>query len=155
MSARIFSCFAVLTALLLAGCESVSGGLNSRFEAAPPQVHDFDGSVERVYAAAKKAFRELDFNVTRASMGRVEAASSIHTSTAFADSRQLVARIAIHEVGPGKCEVEMWLTQDVSSQSVGGTHSTALRDHGFYATYFAELQQVLQDQATREATEKK
>ena len=116
---------------------------------------------QRVLDLAKRAlggkelvFRQLDFNVTRASMGDVEAASIIHTSTAFADSRQLVARIAIHEVGPGKCEVEMWLTEDVSSQSVGGTHRTALRDHGFYGTYFAMLQQVLMDKPVSGGAEK-
>ena len=49
----------------------------------------------------------------------------------------------------------MWLTQDVSSQSVGGTHSTALRDHGFYGTYFAELQEVLQEQAALPPADKK
>jgi outer membrane murein-binding lipoprotein Lpp len=152
---RIFPCFAALAALMLAGCASIPARVNGRFDSVPPQVHDFDGTVEQVYAAAKKAFRELDFNVTRTSMGRVEAASVIHTSTAFADSRQLVARIAIHEVGPGKCEVEMWLNEDVSSQSVGGTHSTAVREHGFFATYFAELQQVLQDDPAASAADKK
>lgn len=155
MSSRIFSGFLLLLAALLAGCESMSSGIGSRLEATPPQVREFDGTPEQVYVAAQKAFRQLDFNVTRASIARVEAASRINTSTAFADSRQIVARLAIHESIPGKCEVEMWLTQDVSSQSVGGTHSTPLRDHGFYATYFAMLQQVLQDQATRAATEKK
>jgi hypothetical protein len=145
MSVRFFSCFALLASLVLAGCNSLPERFNTGVDAAPPQVHDFDGTVEQVYGAAKKAFRQLDFNVTRASMGDLEAASIIHTSTAFADSRQMVARIAIHEVGPGKCEVEMWLTEDVSSQSVGGTHRTALREHSFYATYFAELQEVLQE----------
>ncbi len=154
MSARLFSVFAIFSALLFAGCDSMPGGISSRLDTVPPQTHDFDGTVEQVYLAAKKAFRELDFNVTRASMGRVEAASIIHTSTAFADSRQLVARVAIHEVGPGKCEVEMTLTEDVSSQSVGGTHSTALRDHSFFGTYFAELQQVLQEQAAQPAAQK-
>ncbi len=152
---RILSCFAALIALLLTGCESLPGRFNEQPGEVAPQVHEFDGTVEQVYAAAQKAFKRLDFNVTRSSMGRVEAASSIHTSTAFADSRQLVARVAIHEVGPGKCEVEMSLTQDVSSQSVGGTRSTPLREHGFFATYFAELQEVLQEQAGQPAVDKK
>lgn len=151
---RLFSCLAVFAALLLAGCNSMPERLNTRLDAVPPQVHDFAGSQEQVYVAAKKAFSRLDFNVTRSSMGRIEAASSIHTSTAFADSRQLVARVAIHEVGSGKCEVELSLTQDVSSQSFGGTHSTALRDHGFFATYFAELQEVLQESAGAPEPEK-
>lgn len=155
MSVRILSCFAILTALLFAGCESLPDQINNRFDKVPPQVRDFDGTPEQVYVAAQRAFKQLDFNVIHSSMGRVEAASAIHASTAFADSRQLVARIAIHEVGPGKCEVDMALTEDVSSQSMGGTHSSPLREHGFYATYFAELQEVLQEQATQSAAEKK
>ena len=152
---RIISCFAVLTALLFAGCESTPERLNTRFDAVPPQAHDYEGTPEQIYVAAKKAFKRLDFNVTHSVMGRVEAASSIHTSTAFADSQQLVARVAIHEVGPGKCEVELSLTQDVSSQSFGGTHSTSLKEHGFFATYFAELQEVLQEKGDASAAEKK
>jgi hypothetical protein len=156
MYARIISSFTLLASAFFAGCStSLPERFNAGVNAAPPQVHDFDGTVEQVYGAAKKAFRQLDFNVTHASMGDIEAASIIHTSTAFADSRQLVARIEIHEVGPGKCEVEMWLTEDVSSQSVGGTHRTALPNHGFYVTYFAELQEVLQATATGGGSEKK
>ncbi len=152
---RLPAFLAILSSLFLAACNSLPERFNAGVDSAPPQVHDFDGTVEQVYTAAKKAFRQLDFNVTHASMGDIEAASIIHTSTAFADSRQLVARIEIHEVGPGKCEVEMWLTEDVSSQSVGGTHRTALPNHGFYATYFAELQEVLQATAAAVGTEKK
>lgn len=142
------------TAFIFAGCESLPQRVSSRFDGVPPQVHDFAGTTEQVYTAAKKAFKRLDFNVTRSSMGRIEAASSIHTSAAFADSRQLIAHVAIHEVGPGKCEVELSLIQDISSQSLGGTHSTPLRDNGFFATYFAELQEVLQENGDALAAEK-
>ncbi len=133
---RLLTGFALVSTLLLAGCDSFPDRINSRLEEVPPQVHEFEGTVEQIYFAAQKAFKRLDFNLTRSSMGRVEAASSIHTSTAFGDSRQLVARIAIHESGPGKCEVEMWLTEDVSSQSMGGTHRTPAEGEWIFRDLF-------------------
>jgi len=87
-------------------------------------------------------------------MGRVEAVSAIHTSETFGNSQQLVAKVAIHEAGPGKSEVELWLTEETSSQSIGGTHREPLRENGFFGLYFAMLQQVLQDQQTSKPGEK-
>lgn len=129
--------------LCLAGCTST---LSERMADVPPQVREYNGSVEQVYSAAQKAFKRVDFNVTRSAMGRVEAASSIHTSDTFADSRQITARLAIHELEAGKVEVEMWVTQEVASSSLGGTHRTPMRDHSFFGLYFAMLQQVLVEQ---------
>jgi hypothetical protein len=151
---RLFPLLLASLALFTTGCESVQDRFNSRVAEVPAQTHDYDGSVEQVYLAGQKAFKRLDFVLTRSSMGRIEAASSIHESMAFGDSRQLVANVEIHEVGPGKVEVGMRLTQDVSSESVGGTHRTVLRDHSFYALYFATLQQVLADQMAAKPTQK-
>jgi len=121
---------------------------------APPKVQVVESSPEKVYAAAQQAFKRLDFVLTHTAMGRVEAVSAIHTSETFGNSRQLVAKVAIHEAGPGKSEVELWLTEETSSQSIGGTHREPLRENGFFGLYFAMLQQVLQDQQTSKPGEK-
>lgn len=139
--------------LLLAGCESIS--VPDRFAAVPPQVVTVNGNVDEVYLAAQKAFKRLDFAVTHAVMGRVEAASAIKTSVAFGDSKQVVARVRITEADPGKSEVQLSVSEEVSSKSLGGTRQQALREHSLFQIYFATLQQVLQERATGQADEKK
>lgn len=137
-------------ALLLTGCESMP----ERFTAAPPQVLTVDGTVEQVYQAAQKAFKRLDFTLTRSTMGRVEAASSINSSVTFGDSRQIVARVRITQGEPGKVDVELALTEEVTSKSMGGSRQQSLREHSFFQTYFAVLQQVLLEKVADKAAEK-
>lgn len=129
----------------LAGCASRS--FTDRVAVVAPQTHVVDGDLERVYFAAQRAFKRLDFVLIRSSMGRIEAASAIRTSEAFGDSRQTVARVKLEQLEPGKCEVQLSLTQATSSASMGGTHQEAVRDNGFFPLYFAMLQQVMQEQA--------
>ena len=120
----------------------------------PPQVQVVEASPELVYSAAQQAFKRVDFVLTHTTMGRLEAASAIHTSETFGNSRQLVARVAIHEAGPGKSEVELWVTEETSSQSMGGTRREPLRENGFFGLYFAMLQQVLSEQTADKAAQK-
>lgn len=149
MKTRLLLFLCVIPCLFgLLGCESLPERFENRFGDVPPQIKEFEGTPESVSAAAKKAFRQLDFNVSRASTARMEAASSINRSHVFGDSRQLVARLKFTATSPGHTEVEMVLTQDVASESMGGTHQTALRDNAFYQTYFAVLEQVIKEGGT-------
>ena len=120
----------------------------------PPKLQLAEGSTEQVYFAAQQAFKRLDFVLTRSAMGRVESVSAIRTSETFGDSKQLVARVSIHEAEPGKSEVELWVTEEASSQSVGGTRKLPLRENGFFALFFTTLQQVLQERAAEKSAEK-
>ena len=140
-------CLLLLGIMLLAGCDSMPERVRDRFSAVPPKEQVFEGDVPTVYVAAQQAFKRLDFVLTHSNQGRIEAVSRIHTSAAFADSRQLVADLRLNDGGPGKTLVELSLTEQVESQSFGGTGKEPLRDNGFFATYFATLQQVLQEQA--------
>lgn len=141
---------------LLAGCESLESRVRDRFAEVPPKTQVVDGEARAVYAAVQAAFKRLDFNLTRSSITelRVEAASRINTSVAFADSRQLVAQVTIADVGPAQSEVSMRLTEQVEAQGLGGPSERALREHGFYETYFAVLQQVLAEQKAAPAGRK-
>jgi hypothetical protein len=151
---RLLSPFLVGSALLLSACSSVpEDGFGTA--PVPPQVQVVEGGTEKVYLAAQQAFRRLDFVLSRSSVGRIEAASAIHTSETFGNSRQLVAKVAIHEMEPGKSKVELWVTEETASQSMGGTRRQPLRENGFFGLYFAMLQQVLQEQAKDQAAEKK
>lgn len=142
----------LLVLAFLAGCESPS--FSERLAEMPPQVQVVEGDVETVYHAAQRTFRRLDFVVVRATMGRIEAASAINRSETFADARQIVARVRIVASEPGKSEVQVSLSEEVSSASVGGTRQRSLREHSFFQTYFAMLQQVLQEKAAEAAAEK-
>lgn len=146
---RLFLCSVAM--LFSAGCESLPDGLAATV---PPKIQVVEGKPEQVYLAAQQAFKRLDFILTRSVMGTVEAASAIHTSETFGDSKQLVARVGIHEAEPGKSEVELWLTQEIASRSVGGTRRQPLLENGFFEQYFAVLQQVLQEQVADKAAEK-
>jgi hypothetical protein len=141
---------------LLAGCESLETRVRDRFTEVPPKTQTFEGDTRAVYYAVQAAFKRLDFNLTRSSVTdlRVEAASRINTSVAFADSRQLVAQVTIASVGPAESEVSMRLTEQVEAQGLGGPNERPLREHGFYETYFAVLQQVLTEQKAAPAGRK-
>lgn len=135
--------------LLLAGCESLPQNMRERFAPVPPQVETYEADARSVFFAAQLAFKRLDFNLTRTSLSghRVEAASRINTSVAFQDSRQLLAYVAIEDVGPGQSEVSLRLIEALEGRGLGGASELPLREHGFYGTYFSVLKQVLEEQA--------
>ena len=134
-------CFLVSIALTLAGCESVM----DRFSPVEPKRQVFAGDQPTVSAAALQAFKRLDFKASRSKSGEIQAYSQIHTSAAFADSRQLTAKVHFNEMGPGRTEVEMTVTEQVESRNTGGTSQQTMREHGFFQLYFATLQQVLDE----------
>ena len=132
----------------------MSDRMQDRFAAAPPRSQTFAAPLVKVYPAAQLAFKRLDFVLTRSKLGRIEAASRISTSTAFADARQMVAKVHLVESSPGQTDVEITLTEEVMSKSFGGTHQQSMKEHSFFALYFAMLQQVLQEQAAQSVAEK-
>src|SRR3954471_5385529 len=93
--------------IVLAGCESVT----DRFSPIEPKRQVFNADQPVVSAAALQAFKRLDFRASRSRSGEVQAYSQIHTSVAFADSRQLTAKLHFNGMGPGKTEVEMSVTE--------------------------------------------
>ncbi|MEJ1974582.1 MAG: hypothetical protein WDM96_19715 [Lacunisphaera sp.] len=149
---KSLSLFLLGTVFLLTGCES---SLKERIADAPPKIQEFEGSTERVNFAAQRAFKRLDFEIISKAMGRIDAASSIHHSEAFGNARQITARVRIHEGAPGKCEVEMWLTEEVAGDRFGGTYRKPLPEHDFYSLYFATLQQLVQEDYSGAEAEKK
>jgi hypothetical protein len=137
-------CFLVAVATIYVGCESVT----DRFGPVEPKRQVFNADQSTVNAAALQAFKRLDFRTSRSKKsGDIEAYSQIHTSAAFADSRQLSAKVRLNDMGPGRTEVEMRVTEQVESRSTGGTSQQTMREHGFFQLYFATLQQVLDERA--------
>ncbi len=135
----------VLCLLLLAGCEAVSERVRERLASIPPQTQVFEADMRAVSSGVQQALLRLDFTITRARPGQVEASSRIRHSEAFADSRQLVAQVSWHEVAAGRTEVALQLTEEVENATLGGPSVQTLREHGFYATYFSFLQQAIAD----------
>lgn len=139
---------------LLAGCAAVTDRVRDRFGEVAPHVRIVSADRRAVAAAAPVAFKRLDWRVAHADAARVEAASQILTSTAFADRRQLSAKLTLVEVGPAETEVFLLLIGEVESRGAGGTSRQGLREHGFYDRYFGVLQEVLREQATAAPPEK-
>lgn len=142
---KLYCCLLLTAVACLCGCESMTERVRERFADVPPKTQVFATDVRTAYYGAQLAFKRLDFNLTRTRPGQVEASSSIRHSEAFADSRQLVANVMLREIEAGKIEVRMRLTEQVENASLGGPSERALREHGFYETYFATLQAVLND----------
>lgn len=135
---------------------TMSERVRDRFGAAVPKIHTVDGETRAVFVAAQAAFKRLDYNLLRTNIGalRVEAASRINSSVAFRDSRQLVAMVEIRSVSPTQSEVTMHLKELVEGEGPGGASEQSLREHGFFDTYFAVLQQVLAEQSAERAGKK-
>ena len=137
--------FTIFCLCLLSGCESVSERVSERFADAPARKQVFATDARTAYFGAQMAFKRLDFRLTQTHPRQIEAAGRIRHSEAFADSRQLVAQVQIREISPGQTEVSMQLTEEVENASLGGPSVQALRNHGFYDTYYSVLQQVIDD----------
>lgn len=148
---RALGIFGLLAVIGLAGCESTGfrERVRERFADVPPQVEVVAADVSTAYYATQLAFKRLDYTLVRSSLAdrRVEAASRINASVAFRDNLQLRAEVRLTELEPGRVEVALRLTELREGQGLGGAGESPLREHGFNATYFAVLQQVLQEGA--------
>jgi len=146
---RLLALFVFLSAILLGGCENMPDSVRERFSHVEPKVRQFDGDLRTVFTAAQLAFKRLDFVLTDSSgaPSRLEASSRIVTSETLGDSRQLVANLKFHQRDGGKTEVEMLLSLQVQAGSLGGASAQNQREHGFYESFFATVQQVLQERA--------
>jgi hypothetical protein len=145
---RLLTSILLLAALAVAGCDSVSERVQERFGAVAPKTRDYAGGEGALRAAVVLTFKRLDFTVNRTSdnVGEIEASSGIRHSDALGDSRQLIAKVRLHEFGPGQTEVEMVLSEQVEDASPGGRGEQTLREHGFYGSFFDTLQHVLSEQ---------
>ena len=141
-------------AALLTGCDSMADRMQDRFTVVPPKAQTFAAPLVKVYPAAQLAFKRLDFVLTHTKVGQIEAVSRINSSAAFADARQMVAKVHLSESAPGQTDVEISLIEEVTSSSFGGTHQQSMKEHSFFALYYATLQQVLQDQARQPVSDK-
>lgn len=119
--------------------------VQERFSRVPPRTQVFAGDVATLSAAVQLTFKRLDFSVNgpTGDFARLEASSRIHHSQALGDDRQLVAAVHLQDAGPGQVEVQILLSEEVEGASAGGGSEQALREHGFYGTFFETLQQVL------------
>jgi hypothetical protein len=149
---RLPSFFALCGCLvLLAGCASndFPDRVRARFAEVPPKVEIVAADARTAYFAAQMAFKRLDYTLVRSSVATlsVEAASRINTSVAFRDSVQLRAVVTLREAGPGRTEVALELFELREGQGLGGASEVPRAEHGFQATYFAALQQVLNEGA--------
>jgi hypothetical protein len=137
---------AVLVSLMaLSACESVTERVQERFGTVAPKSRVFPGDQQAVGAAVVIAFKRLEFEVNERPdvAGRIEASGRIRHDNGAGDERQLVARVSLHDASPGQIEVQILLSEQVVGSSPGQTGEQALREHGFYGTFFETVQAVL------------
>jgi len=145
----------LLLCLGLAGCDSVGEHVRDRFSEVPPKTFVCDADERTASFAVQLAFKRLDYHLTSTALLHVEAASAIHTSDAFGDARQLLAQVRLIPAGPKQTELEMTLIEEVEGASVGGHAQQTLREHGFFDTYFAMVQEVIKDGSAAAAAARK
>jgi hypothetical protein len=144
---KFFLILAVAAAL--AACDSMSDRVRERFSSVPPKNQFFAGDESAVKAAVKLAFKRLEFVVNESgeSGAQIEASGRIRHNESTGDSRQLVADVNLKDAGPGQVEVSILLSEEVEDPARAGSGVQALREHGFYDTFFDTVQQVLAEQA--------
>ncbi len=145
-----FRRFALLAALLLAGCGDVAERVRARLPMeAPPQVQTFAADPRATYAAALAAARQMGFRFTRGgpAQGRLEAISTVAAGEQPGSAHQysLAARFHPSLDGTGT-ELSLRITEiveDDSERRQGEGTETALRDSSLYRTFFRAVAQLL------------
>ena len=133
--------------LLLTGCESMPTAMRDRFSPVPPKVRAYEGDLRTVFTGAQLALKRLDFTLTDSSGApvKLEASSRIRTSASLGDSRQTIVNLHLRETHGGKTEVEAVISIQVENANSGAVSAVEKREDVFYETFFATLEQVLQE----------
>ncbi len=144
---KFFFLLALSATLLLAGCESLSTRVHERFSPVPPQTRIFAASLKVVYPAAQRAVKNAGLLLGHTSLARgsIDGYAPIRSGSAATNARQTTLEIRLTELGPDQTEVAVLVWDHTEGDFPGGTSEQAFRQHGLYETYFAGLQQLLQE----------
>lgn len=144
----------------LAGCgavsEAVSEKMHAKFDKSPAKTRDFSADFRSVYYAAQLAMRRIGYTLERSSIGDgvVVGQSAIQPGDPTRSARQLRLTVTLTDVGPGKVEVGLLMTEQFEGGMMGAAGEAPLREHGLYDSYFAALQAVLTEKAANPAPAK-
>lgn len=138
-----------LAAAGLSGCGTFSDGLAGTLSNVQPQTRRFDADQKRVFFAAQRALKQMDFVLTRTAQaqGLVEGHSNLRDTAVFGAARQYSTRIRISGVEGESTEVAILIHEQSEADFKGGATNRALRDHGLYDSFFEHLTKILQEPA--------
>ncbi len=135
------------SAILLAGCDSMSTRMADRFASVPPHARVFAADQKTVYSAAQTAVRNVGLRLGRTSIAKwsIDGYAPIRSGSATSDARQTTIEIRLFETEALETRVEVLVWEHAKGGFPGGVSEQAKREHSLYDIYYAALQQVLQD----------
>lgn len=153
---KLFAFVLLSGALLSAGCESMSTRMAERFSKVPPHTRVYAADQRTVYFAAQLAVKNAGLLLGRTSIAEwvVNGYAPIRTGNATRDARQTTIEIRLFETEALETRVEVLVWDHTEGSFPGGVSEQALREHGFYESYFAALQQVLTEKGGEKSREK-
>jgi Flp pilus assembly pilin Flp len=151
---KILSLATLCSAVLLAGCDSMSTRVEDRFTAVSPHTRVFAAGMKAVYEAAQRAVKNVGLQVGRKSIGegRIEAYAGIRGGDEVRDTRQTALNIRLFETDDGDTRVELLVSENTEGKFPGGVSKQDLREHSLYELYYTALQQVLLESGALKTT---
>jgi hypothetical protein len=148
---RLIPC--LLLGLALAGCESVSERMQSRFSPVPPKVRVLAADRRTVYYAGQLAAKRMEFVLQRSSEadGFIEASSRIRPGDSVHSAQQFVLEVQLRDEADGRTEVALRLFELREGYGAADSGREQLREHGLYDSYFAVLERILQEEVPGKA----
>lgn len=149
MKAVFLALLTSLTLLGLAGCDTLSTTGDGLFATVPPQVRTFEADQKTVFFAAQRALKRMDFTLSRTQLaqGRIEAHSNLRTTEVYGAARQFTLKIELSGLGDRHTEVAALLYEQSEADFKSGATNRAIRQHGLYDSFFAQLEQALKEPA--------
>jgi hypothetical protein len=147
---RLAFIFAFVSALFLAGCDSLPDHISTPFNPPPPKSRVFAADERKTYAAAHAALADIGFGFAHGgpAQGRLEAMSGLQTGgdVSLNSTRQLQLEATFLPAADGGTEVDVVLHETVeedSSQSPGLGTSKALGDSPVFEEFFRAIERRL------------
>lgn len=131
----------------LTGCDTLSSNGDGLFAAVQPQIRTFETDRKTVFFAAQRALKHMDFTLSRTQLaqGRIEAHSNLRTTEVYGAARQFTFSIEVSGLGDRHTEVVALLHEQSEADFKAGATNRALRQHGLYDSFFAQLEQALKE----------
>ena len=152
---RFLPIFALASASLFAGCDSLSNAADSIREKVAareePRVRDYSAPPRAVYEAVRLAAGRMGFRFIRggAAQGEFEGVSGVGKGDVPNSARQISVKIRIHAAGESGSEVTVVLKEVIEADSAnhaGTATETPLRDTPLYDSFLREIQKALDAQ---------
>ncbi len=131
------------------GCEMLPTRVTERFTPIEPQEREIEAERPVVFQAVQLAFRKISFKIDRAleAQGIIVARSNLRSDDAFVGVRQYEFDVKVRAFGEGATKIAVRLQEQIEDEMKAGATSQVLRSHGLYDSFYAALEEALQELA--------